>query len=219
MRFPLKITLTVILLSGASIDQLYAQMRFQGMDRNGDGVITRDEWRGNDRAFRNQDWNGDGVLSGDEVRPGARKPAFRNTGAQRGRYDFAAVDRNHDGWITRNEWNTSDIEFSRIDTDRDSRVSRREFQSFLDSGASQAPYDPPARRNRAMQAGYDRGLSEGRQAGREDYANRHGWDLDGQTELERADSGYTSQVGALGDYQSGYREGFRLGYREGFGQR
>lgn len=48
-------------------------MRFKGMDTNGDGVITRREWRGNDRSFRNHDRNGDGVLSGSEVRPGGRK--------------------------------------------------------------------------------------------------------------------------------------------------
>jgi hypothetical protein len=46
---------------------LHAQerMRFEGMDTNRDGVISRTEWRGNDRAFANQDWNGDGQLSGD----------------------------------------------------------------------------------------------------------------------------------------------------------
>ncbi len=42
-------------------------MRFRGMDRNSDGRITREEWRGNDKSFSNQDQNGDGVLSGDEV--------------------------------------------------------------------------------------------------------------------------------------------------------
>jgi hypothetical protein len=43
------------------------------MDKDGDGVITRDEWRGNDRSFANQDWNGDGKLSEDELRPGAHR--------------------------------------------------------------------------------------------------------------------------------------------------
>src|SRR2546421_7806308 len=47
-------------------------MRFQRMDTSGDGVITRDEWRGNDRSFADHDCNGDGVLSGPEVRPGAQ---------------------------------------------------------------------------------------------------------------------------------------------------
>ncbi len=48
-------------------------MRFKGMDTNGDGVITRREWRGNDRSFQNHDRNGDGVLSGSEVRPGGKR--------------------------------------------------------------------------------------------------------------------------------------------------
>jgi hypothetical protein len=47
-------------------------MRFRGMDSNGDGRITRREWRGNDNSFRNHDCNGDGVLSGNEVRPGGK---------------------------------------------------------------------------------------------------------------------------------------------------
>src|SRR6478735_9412873 len=47
-------------------------MRFQGMDHNGDGAISRSEWQGSDNSFRQHDWNHDGVLSGDEVRPGAR---------------------------------------------------------------------------------------------------------------------------------------------------
>lgn len=51
-----------------------AQIRFRGLDRNGDGRISRREWQGNRVSFRNHDWNRDGVLSGAEVIPGARKP-------------------------------------------------------------------------------------------------------------------------------------------------
>ena len=79
MRLPLHIGLTAALLATAA-SAAQAQMRFQGMDSNNDGVITRAEWRGTDRAFRNQDWNGDGVLSGDEVRPGARARTGTRTG-------------------------------------------------------------------------------------------------------------------------------------------
>ena len=59
--------------------------------------------------------------------------------------------------------------------------------------------------------------SEGRQAGREDKTRRNAWDLEGQRELEQADSGYTTQVGSRSDYQAGYRDGFRRAYAEGFG--
>jgi hypothetical protein len=43
----------------------------QPKDQNGDGVVTRNEWPGNDDAFRELDRNGDGVLSSAdrELRP------------------------------------------------------------------------------------------------------------------------------------------------------
>src|SRR5919106_881010 len=50
-----------------------SRMRFEQLDRNNDGRITRDEWNGNERGFRNRDWNGDGVLSGNEVRAGVHR--------------------------------------------------------------------------------------------------------------------------------------------------
>ncbi len=327
----LQIGLAVAILAGATTAQ--AQMRFQGMDRNNDGVITRDEWRGNDRSFRNQDWNGDGVLAGDEVRTGARRQSnwgqdwnhdgrvdsFDTQIAQRYRgYDtnnddrvarsewpgdprlftrldasrdgyltmqeytqgggfnldalggpvfrFSNLDNNRDGWVTRNEWSMGNADFDRLDVNRDNRISRFEFENNAGAGANDsrdslgrfnaqdvnrdgwltrpeshmtnpefdridtnndnrisrfefenaADFDNGVRRNGAWQTGYDRGLQEGRAAGRDDYLRNQGWDLDGQRELERADSGYTPQMGSLGDYQSGYREGFRNAYREGF---
>src|SRR5688572_4748469 len=58
VRIPLQITAAAAIVAAATTAQ--AQMRFQGMDANRDGVITRAEWRGNDTSFRNQDWNQDG---------------------------------------------------------------------------------------------------------------------------------------------------------------
>ena len=52
------------------------EIRFREMDDNNDGVITRAEWRGNDRSFAIRDWNNDGILSGDEVRHGAFRPGL-----------------------------------------------------------------------------------------------------------------------------------------------
>jgi hypothetical protein len=52
-------------------------IKHRGMDRNGDGIISRREWRGNDVSFDQHDRNGDGILSGDEVRPGAKRDRDR----------------------------------------------------------------------------------------------------------------------------------------------
>lgn len=255
-----------LVLAGSQVaaGQRGREMRFQGLDRNNDGRITRDEWNGNDQSFRVHDWNGDGVLSGDEVRPGGRRgrpergdeprpgepqDEFVALDANRDhvisrrewpgtRADFNLKDRNGDGLLTRDEffaaaaaapssdlftsadanrngtlsreeWRWSAGGFDRVDRNRDGVVSREEFAAGLAG--------PTA--GKAYQSGYDRGLTEGRAAGREDRERNQGWDLEGQRELEQADSGYTAEMGPRPDYQAGYRAGFRLGYREGFGPR
>lgn len=198
------------------------QMRFQGMDLNNDGVITRDEWRGNARAFARHDVNDDGVLSGDEVwiapeDQSASSPLDAS---------FNAKDRDEDGIISRAEWNSDAQTFTRVDTNRDGVITRPEFlgegwvgtsgRSGQDEGGDA---DQDAQSTRAYQAGFDRGVADGRQAGREDKQGPNRWDLEGQRELEGADAGYQSSLGARDDYQAGYRAGFRIGYRQGFGPR
>jgi hypothetical protein len=196
------------------------------VDSNRDGLIGWNEWQGTEGEYVRLDLNGDGRLSRQEF-DGNPSAVDR----------FAALDRNRDGWLTRDEWKWSDGSYFRMDSNSDNRLSRYEFQTGVanTSNRTQATGDRNYSgqygnrdgnygqsnngRTRTTQAGYDRGLSEGRQAGREDALNPHGWDLEGQTELEQADSGYSSQLGALGEYQAGYREGFRLSYREGFEQR
>jgi hypothetical protein len=114
---------------------------------------------------------------------------------------FDRMDRNHDAFISRDEYMQAAIERP------------------AGTAGSQAPAESQAQ-IRAYQAGYQKGLDEGRQAGREDKnVNGGKWDLEGQRELEQADSGYRSELGARADYQAGYRAGFRVGYREGFGPR
>ena len=112
-------------------------MRFRGMDTNGDGRITRSEWRGNDRAFRNNDWNNDGVLSGDEVRADAVRP--NRPGDVENVPDdvddwteasFRDLDRNRDGRIVRSEWPYQAQTFTRVDRNRDDVLSRSEFLGY-----------------------------------------------------------------------------------------
>ncbi|HEY3174435.1 MAG TPA: hypothetical protein VGK94_01605 [Candidatus Polarisedimenticolia bacterium] len=92
--------------------------RFRGLDRNNDGRITRDEWRGNDRSFSVHDRNGDGVLAGAEV--GAALQA-------EGYDDFLDIDRNRDGRISRNEWHWNQADFDRIDDNHDGWLTRSEY--------------------------------------------------------------------------------------------
>ena len=135
MRLPLQISVAALVLASATAAQ--AQMRFQGLDTNGDGVITRSEWRGNDNSFRNQDWNGDGVLSGDEVRPGAtRQTNWSQDWNRDGRVDnldsqisqrFRGYDMNNDNRVVRSEWPGDGRLFTRLDTNRDGYLTIQEY--------------------------------------------------------------------------------------------
>jgi EF hand len=111
--------------SGEDDENENIDMRFAGMDRNGDGRITRDEWRGNDVSFNQHDWNGDGVLSGDEVRPGAQ-PNRREAEA-RARFD--RLDTNDDNAISLSEWTGTQSAFERLDRNDDGVLSFDEFNA------------------------------------------------------------------------------------------
>jgi hypothetical protein len=47
-------------------------------DLNGDGVISRKEWPGDDQSFRELDRDGDGMLSSRDRTPPSRPPVYRD---------------------------------------------------------------------------------------------------------------------------------------------
>lgn len=125
-------TLFVLAADAAIAGQGRGSGRFNGLDRDGDGVIARSEWRGNDRSFQNHDWNRDGVLSGDEIRSALVSADARDQQSWAGATDwtedrFSTLDRNRDGRLSQTEWNGDRWLFGRIDANGDRVVSRREF--------------------------------------------------------------------------------------------
>jgi EF hand len=105
-------------------------MRFRGMDRNGDGAITRKEWQGNDKSFNQHDLNRDGVLAGREVRSGARNDAQvrRDARVRRGTDTFGRLDRNRDGVLHGSEWPYDSSAFRRIDRNRNGVIENWEYR-------------------------------------------------------------------------------------------
>jgi hypothetical protein len=129
------------------------EMRFREMDRNNDGVITRAEWRGSERAFRANDWNVDGILSGDEVRPGA----VRNdtTAQDRPLWDdredtFQNLDVNRNDRLERREWQGSADAFQSLDRNRDGVLSRGEVVNAAPDGTRASQRGGQNRRNRQL---------------------------------------------------------------------
>jgi Ca2+-binding EF-hand superfamily protein len=182
-------------------DQQSRAARRPYVDTNDDGLISRAEWRGTAERFDALDQNHDGVLTIEEL-----------TGDRGSASDlFALADRNGDGTVTRDEWPWLREQFDERDVNRDGRLTQQEVGG---TAIADTEY-----RSEAWRMGRERGLLEGRQAGKEDKDRNQGWDLEGQRELETADSGYETRFGLRADYQAGYREGFRRGYREGYGPR
>lgn len=114
-----------------------SRMRFQAMDANNDGRVTRQEWKGSARSFEVHDWNNDGVLSGEEVRVGGRRaqqlesadhnPNRWETNLNWTRSSFTSLDHNRDNRLTSNEWHFDLETFRRVDRNRDNALSLNEF--------------------------------------------------------------------------------------------
>jgi EF hand len=199
------------------------EIRFHAMDADNDGVITRAEWRGSDEAFRQEDTNKDGVLSGVEVAP---EPSAQSRLRRRDELvaQFTRADRDSDARLRANEWTADLGSFEQTDRNGDKMVTRAEFLAANRNAAAENTAGGAAANLRrgtpAFQTGFDKGLVDGRQAGKEDRnVNGGKWDLEGQRELEEADAGYDVGLGRRVDYQAGYRAGFRRAYAEGFGPR
>jgi Ca2+-binding EF-hand superfamily protein len=114
-----------------------ARIRFVEMDRNNDGVITRQEWNGSARSFEVHDWNNDGRLSGEEVRVGAQRNTNWETADHNPnrwertlswtRTAFSNLDHNRDGRLTDNEWHFDRETFLRVDANRDRAITLAEY--------------------------------------------------------------------------------------------
>ncbi len=85
------------------------------VDVNDDGVVTRNEWRGDLAAFDRLDSNRDGTLSRAEARQ-------HQVDKKR------SLDVNGDGVISRSEWTKDSEKFDRLDVDRNGVLSASEMR-------------------------------------------------------------------------------------------
>ncbi len=93
--------------------------RLKKMDVNQDGRISRDEWKGNPRAFGKIDKNNDGSLTQEE---------FVAAGRGQGTRHLKQLDANNDGQISREEWKGNAEAFTGIDANNDGVLTREELK-------------------------------------------------------------------------------------------
>ena len=113
---------------GAPAQNTPIARRFRGMDRNNDGVIARNEWRGSRQSFEVHDWNNDGVLDGDEVNETVARQGRTVEDENFDRVDqFENLDVNNNNRIDAREWHGTVAAFNRLDVNDDNFLSRAEF--------------------------------------------------------------------------------------------
>ena len=113
------------MLSGDELRQLMGDNTigtFDSSDRNGNGLISRGEWRGDRASFLRADRNRDNQISRGE---------FMNANAafDDDIVDFDALDVDGSGRIERAEFRGTRPAFNRLDINRDGVLTRREFAS------------------------------------------------------------------------------------------
>jgi len=104
------------------------QSRFAQLDRNHNGVVNRNEWRGETLSFDAVDLNGDNRVTQDEYvnRPADGYGYNAGTGMDRMEARFAQMDGNRDGVVSRGEWRDSTV-FRTVDRNNDGVVTLREY--------------------------------------------------------------------------------------------
>lgn len=137
----IRVLVGTTLAISASAVVAFAQGNYRNMDRNGDGEITRSEWRGSVRDFRKRDWNRDGVLSGDEITgnrgnnysvngSGNRSSSHEYRPSSSGRRALGRLDKNDSGAVEGYEWPYNASVFHKLDTNKDSVLEPNELTNI-----------------------------------------------------------------------------------------
>jgi hypothetical protein len=102
--------------------------RWQRLDKDGNGSISRDEWVRDQQTFDRLDANKDGVLSREEL-----GQAVQQRIRQRADDRWKRLDKDGNGSISREEWPRNPEAFDRLDTNKDGLLTREELTARVAS--------------------------------------------------------------------------------------
>ncbi len=110
-------------------DQISSRLKdLKAMDTNGDGKISRSEWR-LPRGFDKLDVNHDGFITKDELKPMAPgAPSFQPGHGQARQDVFKMLDINGNGKLESGELRAET--FKKLDTNHDGSISKEELKKF-----------------------------------------------------------------------------------------
>jgi Ca2+-binding EF-hand superfamily protein len=94
------------------------------MDTDGDGRISKEEWRGREQLFVRLDRNGDGYIDAQEIPRDLVRPAGPQGGPGERLQMLKRMDTDHDGRISREEWRGAPERFDRLDRNGDGYIDR-----------------------------------------------------------------------------------------------
>lgn len=103
--------------------------RFQQMDKNNDGQISRDEWAYKTKLFDRLDEDKNSLLTREELSAAARH--FRMSDRKKHSREklLLQMDKNNDGMISREEWTHKARGFERLDANQDGLLTQEELKA------------------------------------------------------------------------------------------
>jgi Ca2+-binding EF-hand superfamily protein len=111
--------------------------KFQAMDKDGDGKISRSEFPGPRARFDQLDKDSDGYLTREELAGAIQaKNKAKSAANKKGEGNlaeallerFRAIDKNGDGRLSRDEFPGGPMLFDRLDSDKDGFLNRAELR-------------------------------------------------------------------------------------------
>lgn len=147
--------------AGGADGKSFLLNRLKGMDKDGDGQVSKSEFTGVPENFDRMDRDQDGSLSAQEIQAAADFYASMNPagGAAKGKAAakkaatpgepgtfiaprFKQMDKDNDGKVTRDEFTGPAPLFSRIDKDGDGTLTQDELRAFAARGQGKPGQNP-----------------------------------------------------------------------------